>query len=155
MSFREKLPTPEASQAALRDLEPVIQGEWLRSQGRHEEAEARYREALATFPEGSGGRHLVYNKLGVLYEEIGDPERAEAVYRRAAEEGSVAPFTYVRLAELSLAAGRCGDAAAYCRRGQQALKGANTDVRAELYFWWVFQRLKRQARRAACRSGAA
>jgi len=147
MSLRQLLPTGKISEETLRDLSPVFEGERLRQEGRYAEAEERYKDGLAIFPKCSGGRFLIYSKLGVLYESMKEPARAEEVYALAVDEGSVAPFPYLRLAHLTLGAGRCREALDYCNKGLASLKLARTNFFEEIYFWAALRKARRRARR--------
>ncbi|MBN2552587.1 MAG: tetratricopeptide repeat protein, partial [Spirochaetales bacterium] len=70
MNLRQLLPRGKPPEEVLRSLEPVFEGEVLFKEGRYEEAEKKYRQALENFPARSGGRFLVYNKLGIVYERL-------------------------------------------------------------------------------------
>jgi tetratricopeptide (TPR) repeat protein len=147
MNFRQLVPQGKFSEETFKTLSPVLQGEVLVKEERFAEAEAKYLEALRSFPKGSGGRFLVYNKLGVLYERINKIDRAIKIYEKAVREGSITPFSYQRLSCLHLDAGRPGKALEYCQRGIKSLKKANTNVFQEIYFHFLFYRLKLKGKR--------
>ncbi len=123
-------------------LNPVIEGQALFNRGRYLEAEARYRQALDQFPPKSAGRVLIYNKLGILYEKMGDSRRALDSYEKSVKEGALTPFTYQRLSCLHLEARRFPQALSCARQGIKVLKKAHTTIPQEIYFWFVFQKLK-------------
>ncbi|MDH4205455.1 MAG: tetratricopeptide repeat protein [Desulfobacteraceae bacterium] len=152
MDFRQLVPQGKFSEETFKTLSPVFQGEALVKEGRYEEAETKYLEALRSFPKGSGGRFLVYNKLGVLYERLNQIDRAIKIYEKGVGEGSITPFSYQRLSCLHLDAGRPGKALEYCRRGIKSLKKANTNLFQEIYFRFLFHRLKLRGKRLS-RSG--
>ncbi|HAA02336.1 MAG TPA: hypothetical protein DCZ69_05265 [Syntrophobacteraceae bacterium] len=145
MSLRKYLPRGVSEDTFLM-LQPIIEAETLSKQQKYVEAEARYLEALNDFPPGSGGRFLIYNKLGILYERTENLDRALEVYREGVEEGSITPFPYHRLAILSLNAGAFGEALNYCDRGVKVLRKAHTGFFQEIYFWCLFKNLKRKIR---------
>lgn len=147
MNLRQLVPTSRISEETLQDLRPIIEGEALRSQGRYREAEVKYREGLRKYQRFSGGRFLIYNKLGVLYEEMHDLPRAMEAYGRAAAEGSMTPFTYLRLGHLSLVAGEPDESIGYCDRGIEALRHSRTNFIQEIYFWCALKRTRRMAKR--------
>jgi tetratricopeptide (TPR) repeat protein len=153
MNLRKLLPRGKISQEIFQSLNPVFEGEILYKQERYAEAEARYLEALKDFPAGSGGRFLVYNKLGILYEKLDDPRRAIEIYEKGAKEGTITPFTYQRLALLQLNSGNLREAIDYCQKGLRSLKLAKTDLLQEVYFWFIFQKLKRKIKRSLPSSG--
>lgn len=144
MNFRSLLPQGKISEETLQALSPVFEGEKLCEQGRYEEAETKYLEALKNFPPRSGGRFLVYNKLGIVYERLNRIERAIEVYEKGVKEGAPTPFTYQRLSYLLLNNSRFLEALSYCEKGLRCLKRANTNFAQEVYFWFIFQRLKRR-----------
>ena len=147
MNLRELLPKGKISEETMQALEPVFQGEILFKEERYEEAEAKYLAGLENFPPGSGGRFLVYNKLGILYEKMEKFARAKEVYGSAVQEGASTPFTFQRLAQLHLEGDRPEEARRYCDLGIKALKKANTNFFQEIYFWFIFKKLKRDIRR--------
>jgi tetratricopeptide (TPR) repeat protein len=147
MEFRQLIPQGKFSEETFKALGPVLQGEVLVKEERYAEAEAKYLEALRGFPKGSGGRFLVYNKLGVLYERMNQIDRAIKIYEKGVQEGSITPFSYQRLSCLHLDAGRLEKALDYCQRGIKSLKKANTNFFQELYFRFLFHRLKRRSKR--------
>lgn len=153
MSLRELLPRKTVSQESVEILSPVFQGEVLFKQNRLEQAAAKYREALKNFPPQSGGRILVYNKLGIVYEKLGNIHQAIEIYEICVGEGSITPFTYQRLACLYLDVGNLKKALNCCRRGIGCLKHANTDFFQEIYFWFIFQNIKRKIKHKLRRSG--
>jgi tetratricopeptide (TPR) repeat protein len=145
MNFRELLPQGKISEETLRALNPVFEGERLSNQGRYEEAKTNYLEALNNFPPRSAGRFLVYNKLGILYEKLNRTERAIEVYEKSVSEGTITPFTYQRLSYLLLNNNRFLEAMSYCKKGLGCLKRArHINFAQEVYFWFIFQRLKRK-----------
>ena len=148
MNLRRLLPRGKISQEIFQSLNPVFEGEVLYKQERYAEAEARYLEALKDFPAGSGGRFLVYNKLGIVYEKLNDPRRAIEIYEKGAKEGAITPFTFQRLALLHLNSGNFREAIDYCQKGLRSLKLAKTDFFQEVYFWIIFQKLKRKIKRS-------
>jgi len=147
MDFRQLVPQGKYSEETFKTLSPVLQGEVLVKVERYAEAEAKYLEALRGFPKSSGGRFLVYNKLGVLYERMNQIDLAIKIYEKGVEEGSVTPFSYQRLSCLHLDAGQPGKALEYCRRGIKSLKKANTNLFQEIYFRFLFYNLERRGKR--------
>ena len=125
-------------------LGPVFLGQRLFGSGKYQEAEAMYCKALENFPPQSAGRVLIYNKLGILYEKMGNSRRALDSYEKGVKEGALTPFTYQRLCCLHLEAGRLPQALSYVQQGIKALKNARTNLPQEIYFWFIFQRLKRK-----------
>ena len=117
MNLRELLPKGKISEETMQALEPVFQGEILFKEERYEEAEAQYLAGLENFPPGSGGRFLVYNKLGILYEKMEKFARAKEVYGSAVQEGASTPFTFQRLAHLYLDGDRMEEARRFCDLG--------------------------------------
>jgi tetratricopeptide (TPR) repeat protein len=152
MNFRQLLPHGKFSEETFKFLTPVIQGEALVKKERYGEAEAKYLEALRGFPKGSGGRFLVYNKLGILYEKLNQIDRAIKIYEKGVDEGSITPFLYQRLSCLHLDAGRLEKALDYCQRGIKSLKKSHTSFFQEIYFRFLFYRLNRRGKRLS-RSG--
>ena len=142
MSWRDVLPKTEIPSDVMEALNPVIEGQALFNHGRYPEAEALYIQALDRFPPKSGGRVLIYNKLGILYEKMGDLNRALDSYEKSVKEGALTPFTYQRLACLHLEAGRLPQALSCAQQGIKVLKKSRTNVPQEIYFWFIFQRLK-------------
>ena len=153
MSMRKLLPRAKIPQEVFESLNPVFEGEVLYKQERYAEAESRYLEALKDFPAGSGGRFLVYNKLGILYEKLDDPRRAIKTYEKAVKEGTITPFTYQRLAVLHFKSGNLREANGYCQKGLRSLKRSKTDFFQEVYFWFIFQKLKYKIKRSLPSSG--
>lgn len=147
MKARDLLPKGKISEETMQALEPVFQGEILYKQEQYGEAEARYLEGLGNFPPGSGGRFLVYNKLGILYEKTGSCAKAVEAYESAVREGASTPFTFQHLAHLHLDAGRLKEALRHCGLGIKALRTARTNFFTEVYFWLIFQKLKRTIKR--------
>ena len=96
MSWRDLIPKTTISQETMEALGPVFMGQRLFNRGRYLEAEAMYCQALEHFPPKSAGRVLIYNKLGILYEKIGDSRRAMDSYEKGVKEGALTPFTYQR-----------------------------------------------------------
>lgn len=154
MNFRQLLPHGKFSEETFKFLTPVIQGEALVKKEQYGEAEAKYLEALSGFPKGSGGRFLVYNKLGILYEKLNQVDRAIKIYEKGVREGSITPFLYQRLSCLYLDAGRLEKALDYCQRGIKSLKKSHTSFFQEIYFRFLFYRLNRRGKRLS-RSGKA
>lgn len=128
-------------------LNPVVEGQALFNRGQYHEAAAIYGQALERFPAKSAGRVLIYNKLGILYEKVGDSRQALESYEKGVKEGALTPFTYQRLCCLHLEAGRLPQALDHAQQGLKILKKAHTTVPQEIYFWFVFQRLKRRIMR--------
>jgi tetratricopeptide (TPR) repeat protein len=125
----------------------VFQGEVLFKKQYYEQAVGKYREALGNFPPHSGGRFLVYNKMGIAYEKLERFTRAIEVYEQGVKEGTITPFTYQRLANLYLDSDKLKKALDYCKAGTRCLKRSKTDFFQEIYFWFSFQKLKRKIRR--------
>jgi tetratricopeptide (TPR) repeat protein len=123
-------------------LNPVMEGQALFNRGQYREAEAMYGQALDQFPPKSAGRVLIFNKLGILYEKMGDSCRALDSYEKSVKEGALTPFTYQRLCCLHLEAGRLPQALDCVQQGIKVLKMARTNIPQEIYFWFIFQRLK-------------
>ena len=144
MSWRDLLPKTKISQETMEALNPVMEGQALFNRGQYLEAEIMYGKALGMFPPTSAGRVLIYNKLGILYEKIGDTMRALDSYEKSVKEGALTPFTYQRLSCLYLETGRLPLALGYAQQGIMVLKKARTNIPQEIYFWFVFQRLKRR-----------
>ena len=67
-------------------LGPVLLGQRLFSRGQYLEAEAMYCQALENFPPKSAGRVLIRNKLGILYEKMGDSRRALDSYEKGGHD---------------------------------------------------------------------
>jgi tetratricopeptide (TPR) repeat protein len=147
MDFRQLIPQGKISEETFKALSPVFEGEALVKQERYKEAESKYLEALRDFPKSSGGRFLVYNKLGILYERLNQIERAIDIYEKGVAEGSITPFSFERLSSLHLDAGRPEKALEYCRNGIKSLKRSHTDFFQEIYFRFLFYRLERRAKR--------
>lgn len=147
MNFRELLPQGKISEETFKTLSPVFEGEALVKEGRFEEAETKYLEALGGFPKSSGGRFLIYNKLGVLYEKLNQVDRAIKIYEKGVEERSITPFSYQRLSCLHLDAGRPEKSLEYCRRGIKSLKKSHTNFFQEMYFRFLFYKLERRGKR--------
>lgn len=125
-------------------LGPVFMAQRLFSHGQYPEAEAMYFQALENFPPKSAGRVLIHNKLGILYEKTRDSRRALDSYEKSVKEGAITPFTYQRMCCLHLEAGRLPQALDCAQQGMKVLKKARTNLPQEIYFWFVFQRLKRK-----------
>jgi tetratricopeptide (TPR) repeat protein len=142
MSWRDLIPKTTISEETMEALGPVFMGQRLFNCGQYLEAEAMYFQALEQFPPKSAGRVLIYNKLGILYEKMGNPRRALDSYEKSVKEGALTPFTYQRLCCLHLEAGRLPKALDYAQQGIKVLKKAHTNIPQEVYFWVVFQRLK-------------
>ena len=87
---------------------------------------------------------MVYNKLGILYEKLDKPQRAIEVYEKAVKEGSMTPFSYQRLSCLYLNAQRFPEALKCCEEGIKSLKRAHTNFFQEVYFRFIFSRLRRK-----------
>ena len=152
MNLRQLLPHGKFSEETFKFLNPVIQGEALVKKEQYKEAEAKYLEALKGFPKGSGGRFLVYNKLGILYEKLNQIDRAIKIYEKGVDEGSITPFLYQRLSRLYLDVGRPEKALDYCQKGIKSLKKSHTSFFQEIYFRFLFYRLNRRGKRLS-RSG--
>jgi len=147
MSWREVLPKTEIPPDVMEALNPVMEGQALFNRGQYLEAEAKYIQSLEQFPPKSGGRVLIYNKLGVLYEKMGNIDRALDSYEKSVKEGALTPYTYQRLSCLHLEAGRLPQALEYAQKGVKVLKKSRTKVPEEIYFWFIFQKLKWKIRR--------
>ena len=147
MDLRKALPEGKVSEETIQSLNPVFEAEVLFKNQRYEEAEAKYLEALGNFPVSSGGRFLVYNKLGIVYEKLEKPQRAIAIYEKGIEEGSITPFSYQRLSSLYLNAGSFQEALEYCEKGIKSLKKAHTNFFQEFYFWLLLRRLRKKIKR--------
>ena len=144
MSWRDLIPKTTISQETMEALGPVLLGQRLFNHGQYLEAEAMYSQALEHFPPNSAGRVLIYNKLGILYEKMGNTRRALDSYEKGVKEGALTPFTYQRLCCLHLEASRLPQALGCAQQGIKVLKKARTNLPQEIYFWLVFQRLKRK-----------
>jgi len=144
MSWRDLIPKTTISQETMEALAPVFMGQRLFNRGQYLEAEAMYCQALKQFPPKSAGSVLIYNKLGILYEKMGDSRRASDHYEKGVKAGALTPFTYQRLCCLHLEAGRLPQALDCARQGIKVLKKARTNLPQEVYFWFIFQRLKRK-----------
>ena len=147
MNLRELLPKGKVTEETMVALTPVFEGEILYKQERYLEAEASYLEGLENFPVGTGGRFLIYNKLGILYEKVEKFGQAREVYESAVQEGTSTPFTFQHLAILHLDAGNFEEARRHCDLGIKILKKAHTNFFQEVYFWLIFQKLKRTIKR--------
>jgi tetratricopeptide (TPR) repeat protein len=147
MDLRKVLPRKGVTQETLATLSPVFIGEILFKKQHYEQALGKYREALENFPPHSGGRFLVYNKMGIAYEKLERFKRAIEVYEQGVKEGTITPFTYQRLASLYLDSDKLKKALDYCKAGTRCLKRSKTDFFQEIYFWFIFQKLKRKIRR--------
>ncbi len=142
MSWHDLIPKASISQETIEALGPVIEGQRLFNQAHYRDAENVYFKALEHYPPRSAGRVLIYNKLGILYEKIGDLRRALESYEKGVRQGALTPFTYQRMCCLHLDAGRFSQALNCARQGMQVLKEARTNMPQEIYFWFVFQKLK-------------
>ena len=142
MSWRDLLPKTTISSETMEALNPVLEGQALFNRGQYLEAAAMYNQALDQFPPKSAGRVLIFNKLGILYEKMGDSRRALDSYEKSVKEGALTPFTYQRLCSLHLEASRLSQALSCVEQGIKVLKKARTNIPQEIYFWFVFQRLK-------------
>jgi tetratricopeptide (TPR) repeat protein len=147
MNLRELLPQGKISEETMQALEPVFKGEIFFKQEQYGSAEASYLAGLENFPPRSGGRFLIFNKLGILYEKVGKLPRALEVYESAVREGTSTPFTFQRLAHLHLNAHRPREALRHCSLGIKALKTARTNFFQEIYFWFIFKKLQRTIKR--------
>jgi len=125
-------------------LGPVFMGQRLFNRGQYLEAEVMYCQALERFPPKSAGSVLIYNKLGILYEKMGNSRKALDSYEKGAKAGALTPFTYQRLCCLYLEAKRLPQALECARQAIKVLKKARTNLPQEVYFWFIFQRLKRK-----------
>jgi tetratricopeptide (TPR) repeat protein len=148
MGWRDLIPKTTISEETMVALHPVMEGQKRFNQGRYHEAEAFYCRALENFPPKSAGCVLIHNKMGILYEKMGDPRRALDSYDRSVREGALTPFTYLRLSSLHLDAGRLTQALASVQQGIKVLKKARTNLPQEIYFWFLFQRIKRKITRS-------
>ena len=142
MNLRKVLPQGKISQEAMQALAPVFEGEVLAKAQRYAEATTKYRQALDNFPARSGGRFLIYNKLGIAYEKLENYSRAIEVYQKCVSEGSITPFTYHRLAILYFDLGKLIPAYEYCNQGIKSLKPAKTDFFQEIYFHYHLRKLR-------------
>ena len=147
MTLRKLLPRGKLPEDIMHDLAPVFEGERLHKQERYGQAVIRYKQALQNFPVGSGGRFMIYNKIGIVYEKLGQSDQAIAIYRQGADEGTITPFTYQRLAFLYLDSGKPQKAVEYCNKGLKCLKPAKTNLFQEIYFQILLRNLKRKAKR--------
>lgn len=155
MSWQDLIPKSTVSPETMEALGPVMDGQRLFNQGRYPEAAAAYHQALEQFPHQSAGRVLIYNKLGILHEKTGDLRRALDSYEKSVQEGALTPFTYQRMGCLHLEAERLSKALECAQQGIKVLKKARTNLPQEIYFWFVFQNLKRKiTRRMRLRSGS-
>lgn len=154
MNLRKVLQPAKVSEETLEMLNPIFEGEILCKHERYEEAETKDREALKDFPAGSGGRFLIYNKLGIVYEKMEKFDQAIAVYEAGVKEGSTTPFCYQHLACLCMDAGRLLEARKYCDQGRKSLKRVRTTFFQEVYFWLVFRRIERRIKRLLSHSGS-
>lgn len=142
MGWHDLIPKTTISDETMEALAPVMLGQKRFNEGRFDEAEGYFHQALKNYPPKSAGRVLIYNKMGILYETIGDPRRALDSYDRSAQEGALTPFTYLRLSNLHLDAGRPSEALASAKRGIRALKKSRTNLPQEIYFWFLLQKMK-------------
>lgn len=147
MSWQDLIPKTTISQETMEALGPVIEGQRLFNHGQYSEAAVIYCQALELFPPKSAGRVLIYNKLGILYEKTGDSRRALDSYEKGVLEGALTPFTYQRLCCLHLEASRLPKALSCAQQGIRILKKARTNLPQEIYFWFVFQKLKHKITR--------
>jgi tetratricopeptide (TPR) repeat protein len=147
MNWRDVMPKTEIPPDVMEALNPVIEGQALFLRGQYLEAEAMYIQALDQFPKRSGGRVLIYNKLGILYEKMGNIDRALDSYEKSVKEGALTPFTYQRLCCIHLEAGRLPQALDCAQQGIKVLKKSRTKVPEEIYFWFIFQKLKWKIKR--------
>lgn len=147
MSLKKLLPRGEVTKETIQNLSSVFEGERFRTEHRYAEAADKYKQALQDFPEGSSGRFMVYNKLGIVYEKLEQAEQAIAIYKQGATEGSITPFTYQRLACLYLDRGHHQKAVDSCTQGLKCLKLAKVDFFQELYFQISLRNLRRKAKR--------
>lgn len=146
MSFRNLLPRGKISEETMQGLAPVFQGEMLYKKQRYAQAVTKYKQALQNFPVGSGGRFMIYNKLGIVYEKLGQSDRAIAIYELGVKEGSITPFTYERLANLYIGTGNHKKAVDYCNKGLRCLKSAKANLFQEIYFHIILRNLRRKAK---------
>ena len=144
MSWQDLIPKTTISQETMEALGPVFMGQRLFTRGQYLEAEAMYLQALERFPPKSAGSVLISNKLGILYEKMGAPRRAMDSYEKGVKAGALTPFTYQRLCCLYLEANRLPKALGCARQGIKVLKKARTNLPQEVYFWFIFQSLKRK-----------
>ncbi|MHB8769958.1 MAG: hypothetical protein ACYC7J_03090 [Syntrophales bacterium] len=144
MSWRDLIPKTTISAETMEALGPVLAGQRLFNSGQYLDAEAMYCQALKQFPPQSAGCVLVYNKLGILYEKMGNSRQAADTYQKSVNAGALTPFTYQRLCSLHLEAGRLAQALGFAEQGIKVLKKARTNLPQEIYFWFILQRLKRK-----------
>lgn len=147
MNLRKVLPQKGVTKETLMTLSPVFQGEILFKNQHYEQALEKYREALDSFPPKSGGRCLVYNKMGIAYEKLKRFNQAIEVYEQGVSENTLTPFTYQRLACLYLDSGNIRKTIDYCEKGVKCLKRSKTDFFQEIYFWFIFQKIKLKIKR--------
>ncbi len=147
MSLKNLLPKGEISKEVIQDLAQVFEGERLCKEQRYGQAAKKYQQALESFPVGSSGRFMIYNKLGIVFEKLDQPDQAIAIYEQGREEGSITPFTYERLAKLYLDSDKHTKAIDCCNQGLKSLKLAKIDFFQELYFKIILLKLKRKAKR--------
>jgi len=145
MNLRRLLPSGEIPKEILRDLSSVFEGERLFKEQNYAQAVIKYKQALQHFSVGSGGRFMIYNKLGITYEKQGRSDRAIAIYERGAKEGTTTPFTYQRLAILYLNQNNHKKASVYCNKGLKCLKAAKTNFFQEIYFQIILRKLRHKA----------
>ena len=145
MSLRKLLPQGEISKETIQDLSAVFEGERLYKEHQYSQAVIKYKQALKFFPVGSGGRFMIYNKLGIVYEKLEQTDIAIKIYKRGVQEGSITPFTYERLASLYVDSGNNEKAVDYCNQGLKSLKLAKIDFFQELYFHIILRKLRRKA----------
>lgn len=144
MNLRKVLTTRGPSPETIQSLNPIFEGEVLFKRQRYAQAIEKYRLALNNFPSKSGGRFLIYNKMGIAYEKLDRTRRAIEVYEQCVKEGTTTPFTYQRLSSLYMDAGKLKKAFQYCKEGVATLKRSKTDLFQEIYFWFIFQNIKRK-----------
>jgi tetratricopeptide (TPR) repeat protein len=144
MNLRHLITRKGVSKETFETLSPVFEGEVLFKNQRYEQAIEKYRQALNEFPLRSGGRFLVYNKIALAFEKLEKTDRAIEFYEKGVKEGTITPFTYQRLACLYLDSGKLKKSFDYCRKGIESFKRSKTDFFQEVYFWFIFQNIKRK-----------
>ena len=90
---------------------------------------------------------MIYNKIGIVYEKLGQYDQAIAIYQQGVKEGTITPFTYQRLAFLHLDSGRPEKTVSYCIKGLKCLKPAKTNLFQEIYFQIILRNLRWKAKR--------
>jgi|GEM_PF-1212828 len=100
-------PSPGVEQASRPPATPeVLRGERLLAKGQLEEAQVALEEAVENDPQDP----RAWLDLGLLYEEMGDPRRAEKAYRRSSEIDENFAEPYNNLGVLLRERGQLADA---------------------------------------------